>query len=260
MWWAGFIAALLILLVVVLFIRMWMFKSLQKKENDNRKIEIDIDKAANRLAGAVQIPTLSFNEGKEVDRGPFVLLREYLVKQYPNIYQKLSFETIAGDSLLFTWPGSEPALRPILLLAHSDVVPAVQEPGKEWTHAPFSGDKADGFIWGRGTLDDKISAMGILEAVDYLISQGLSPRRSILIAIGHDEEVGGTEGAKNVGKLLSERGIEVEYILDEGGVVVNGMIGNLSVATVGIAEKGYVTLKLSVEGIAGHSSQPPAHT
>lgn len=138
------------------------------------------------------------------------------------------------------------------------------EPGTEgnWSYPPFSGENAEGFIWGRGTLDDKAAVMGILEAVELLLAEGIRPQRTIFLSFGHDEEVGGREGAKLVAELLTRRGVELEYALDEGLSITDGIVPNLSqpAALIGIAHKGYATVELTVDGAGGHSSMPPNET
>ena len=152
--------------------------------------------------------------------------------------------------------------KPVLLLAHMDVVPV--EPGTEraWTHGPFSGDVADGFIWGRGTLDDKVGVMAILEAVEILLEQGFKPRQTVLLAFGHDEEIGGQKGAATIAALLKSRGIRVAYALDEGSAVTEGIVPGLdsAAALIGIAEKGFASIELTTVATGGHSSMPPPQT
>ena len=143
-----------------------------------------------------------------------------------------------------------------------DVVPV--EPGTEddWSYPPFAGRIAEGYIWGRGALDDKMNVTGLLAAVETLLEGGFQPRRTVHLAFGHDEEVGGEKGAALIGDLLKSRGVELEYVLDEGLVIAHGIVPSVPrpVAMVGIAEKGFVSIELSVEGIGGHSSMPPPET
>jgi len=166
--------------------------------------EMDVDKAlvAGHLGRAIQCQTIS-NEGADpIDSGSysrvqaFVGLHKALQDMYPRVYHSLNVEMLNSFSLLYTWPGSDPALQPILLLAHMDVVPA--EPGSEgdWTYPPFSGQVADGYVWGRGAIDFKNGVVGILEAVEWLLRNGFQPRRTVMIAFGHDEELGGFNGAQ----------------------------------------------------------------
>jgi len=142
------------------------------------------------------------------------------------------------------------------------VATACSTVGKAPTHGPFSGDIADGFIWGRGALDDKSAVMGALEAVEYLLGQGVTPRRTLYLAFGHDEELGGEQGAVKIRELLAARGIQFDFSLDEGLTVLEGMVPGVSapVALIGITEKGYLSLLLTVEGQGGHVSMPPLET
>ncbi len=150
-----------------------------------------------------------------------------------------------------------PGKKPVLLLAHMDVVPV--EDSASWTHPPFSGTLEDGFVWGRGTLDDKGSIIAIMEASEKLLQEGFIPQRSIYFAFGHDEEIGGRDGALEMARRFDERGIRFEYSLDEGGMVTEGVVPGMTppVALIGIAEKGYLSLELTARGQDGHSSMPP---
>jgi len=165
-------------------------------------------------------------------------------------------------SLLYTWQGKDETLKPILLMAHQDVVLVEQETLEQWNQPPFDGKIADGYLWGRGALDVKCGLMGILEAVELLLQEGFQPNRTVYFAFGHDEEIGGSQGAVKIAELLRSRNITFEFVLDEGGVIVNRIIPGTSkpVALMGIAEKGYLTLELKVETKGGHSSMPPKHT
>jgi carboxypeptidase PM20D1 len=167
-----------------------------------------------------------------------------------------------GSSLLFTWPGSDPALPAIVLTGHLDVVPIDPASETRWTHPPFAGTVAGGFVWGRGALDDKGSVLAILEAVEALLAEGFVPARTVHLAFGHDEEISGLQDAKRLAALLAARGARIEWVLDEGGAITRGLVPGVDppVAVVGIAEKGYVDLELVASEPGGHSSTPPAHT
>ena len=140
-----------------------------------------------------------------------------------------------------------------------DVVPAEPETDGKWEHDPFAGDVADGFIWGRGAIDNKSAVLGTLEAVEMLLDEGFRPARTIYLAYGHDEEVGGTHGARQTATLLKSRGVELEMVLDEGGVIGSGILPGIvePVALVGVAEKGFVTIELRTRVPSGHTSLPP---
>lgn len=224
------------------------------------------DLSANRflknLAAAVQIPTVSHAESEDVDVDQFLLLQGFLEKTYPQVHEKCDVEKINDLSLIFTWQGSDLSLDPLLVMAHQDVVPV--EPGTEsdWEVEPFSGAIADGHIWGRGTLDDKGPLIALLEAAEHLIESDFEPTRTILIVSGHDEEIGGLQGAKQIAELLAERGVTPWFVVDEGGAVADEMprLSTEPVALVKTAEKGYLTLKLIARGDGGHSSAPQRRT
>ena len=171
-------------------------------------------------------------------------------------------ENVGRDALLFTWRGTDSTLAPIVLMGHMDVVPVAPGTDSLWKHGAFSGDIADGFIWGRGSLDDKGTVLGVLEACEALIASGFKPSRTIILSFGADEEAGGESGAKVIAALLESRGIKPLFVLDEGGTVVKGAIGGITkpVALIGIAEKGYLTVEMKVRAEGGHSSMPPKHT
>uniref|UniRef100_A0A8C7KMN1 Peptidase M20 domain containing 1 n=1 Tax=Oncorhynchus kisutch TaxID=8019 RepID=A0A8C7KMN1_ONCKI len=178
---------------------------------------------------------------------------------FPTVFSShlVQHEVVANYSHLFWVPGSDLALVPYMLLAHIDVVPADENDG--WEVSPFSAKEIDGFIYGRGTIDNKQSVMGILQALEYLLIRGYSPQRGFFIGLGHDEEVGGLQGAMNIVKVLKRKGVQLAFILDEGLAVLDGVISGLQgpAALIGISEKGQATVKLSVFKAPGHSSMPP---
>src|SRR4029450_5611781 len=128
-------------------------------------------------------------------------------------YSTLEHQTIGDHSLLFTWRGQKTDLKPVLLMGHMDVVPA---DAQNWKYPPFSGAIADGYIWGRGALDDKSTVTGLLEAAEILTNQGFKPQRTVYLAFGHDEEIAGDQGAVKVAALLKTQGVQLEFVLDEG--------------------------------------------
>ena len=196
------------------------------------------------------------------DGVPLLSFHRYLRNVFPKVHATLKRETINQYSLLYTWEGRQEKLKPILLMAHQDVVPVGQESEKNWAYLPFSGEISEGYIWGRGALDMKSSLMGLLEAIETLLENNFEPKRTIFLAFGHDEESGGINGAKKIAELLESRNIQFEYVLDEGGLIVKNIIPGVSdpVALIGITEKGYVSLELTVKTDGGHSSMPPKHT
>lgn len=256
-------AAGLLLLLAILVIRATTLESRQVRVAAAPRSITDPAPLAERLAASIRIRTVSHQDSAAVDAEQFASLSRYLERTFPRVHASLQRETVGGHSLLFTWPGSAPAAaKPVLLMGHFDTVPVEPESEGAWTHPPFSGTIADGFVWGRGTLDDKAGVLGVLESAELLLGEGFRPKRTVYFAFGHDEEIGGKAGAEAVAALLAERGVELDLVLDEGGAIVSGFLpgSDAPVATIGIAEKGYVSVELSVETAGGHSSIPPAET
>jgi carboxypeptidase PM20D1 len=225
-------------------------------------VTLDFAGAADRLAQAIRLRTISWGPEAPTEDEAFRSMQVLLERSFPRVHSTLGREIVNGDSLLYRWQGTDPALKPILLIAHMDVVPGDMGTATNWTHGPFSGDIADGFIWGRGALDDKSAVMGALEAVEYLLDQGVTPRRTLYLAFGHDEELSGEQGAVKIRELLAARGIQFDFSLDEGLTVLEGMVPGISapVALIGVTEKGYLSLLLTAEGQGGHVSMPPLET
>jgi carboxypeptidase PM20D1 len=217
---------------------------------------IDVDRVADDLAAAVAVPTVSLPSGGEPEH--FARLREVLRARFPRVHETLALELVGEHAMLFHWRGRDPSRAPIILTAHLDVVPV--EPGTEddWSEPPFSGARSGGFVWGRGALDDKLGVVGILSACERLIEDGFVPGRDVWLAFGHDEEVGGPEGAVKLAARLAALGVHAELLLDEGGAVVEGALPGITrpVALVGIAEKGLASFELVATGEGGHSSMP----
>jgi carboxypeptidase PM20D1 len=217
------------------------------------------DSALAHLAGALRIPTVSRTKYADTDTVPFDQLRAYLQRTFPLVHQRLNLQTASHYGLLYEWPGTDPALKPLLLLAHQDVVPVLPGTKAQWARPPFGGQVAGGYLYGRGALDDKLNVLGQLEAVEYLLRTGFRPRRTVLLAFGHDEETMGRRGAGALAQLVQKRYPQVELVLDEGGIIkTDGVAGIMQpVALVGISEKGYLSLVLSATGQGGHASMPP---
>ncbi len=222
----------------------------------------DPDAAAERLAGAIRIKTISI-ENAPFRAAEFAQLRDHLERNFPLAHRALERQTIAEHSLLYTWRGSaEDAtnLKPILILAHQDVVPVGID--QQWEQPPFRGTVVDGYIWGRGTLDMKAGLVGVFEAIERLLAQGYRPERTIYLALGHDEERTGLEGAGAIAQYFRERGVSFDMIQDEGMIIADGLVPGVTrnAALIGIAQKGEGSLELTVSGDSGHSSMPPRHT
>ena len=224
---------------------------------------IDADRVARHLGEAVRFETIARQVGasdseKARSEAAFEAMRSWVVNTYPLLAANSRLELIGNGSMLFTWQGSNPQLNPVLLMAHMDVVPIAPGEDDKWQYPPFSGELAEGFVWGRGTIDTKGSMIAMLEAAELLISQGFTPERSVLLSFGADEEIGGYHGNRVTAEHLQRQGIKLDWVSDEGGAVTHDMVPGVSanVAMVGIAEKGSVTLKITSSAIGGHSSMP----
>ncbi|XP_008062202.1 N-fatty-acyl-amino acid synthase/hydrolase PM20D1 [Carlito syrichta] len=212
------------------------------------------------LKGAIQIPTVSFSP-EESNTTALAEFGKYIRKVFPMVFSTsfIQHEVVGEYSHLFTVRGLDPSLQPYMLMAHFDVVPAHEE---GWEVPPFSGLERDGFIYGRGTLDNKNSVMALLQALELLLIRKYVPRRSFFIVLGHDEEVSGTNGAQKISALLQARGIQLAFVVDEGSFVLDGFIPSLKkpFAMISVSEKGAIDLMLQVNMTPGHSSTPPKET
>ncbi|NMC42253.1 MAG: M20/M25/M40 family metallo-hydrolase, partial [Bacteroidales bacterium] len=250
-----FIIWLAVVLVIIVIVKTLLFKSLQQDFNSPEPIVFG-DESVSRLAGAVKFPTVSYEFDSPVDTAAFLGYMEFLKNEYPLVHSRLKREVINQLSMLYTWEGSNRSAGAMVLMAHYDVVP----PGDTalWEKGPFSGYNDGTYIWGRGTLDDKVAMISILEAVEKLLSEGFVPERTVYLSFGHDEEISGVRGAATIAATLRERGVKVEYVLDEGMAVTKGMVPLIKkpVALIGTSEKGYISVKLSCGMPGGHSSTP----
>ncbi|MFH2133361.1 MAG: M20 family peptidase [bacterium] len=250
-------------LVAILCFRAAMVKKPQLPESTHPvHLDIDVTRVADHLSRVVQKQTISNTDLSRVNWTPYQEFVDLLVESYPNVHRHLERETVNEYSLIYRWKGQAPDLKPVLLIAHSDVVPVEKSTADQWEHPPFSGVIADGFVWGRGTMDMKLHLISILEAIEALLADGFTPQRDIYLAFGHDEETRGELGASSMARLFAERGMTFDFVLDEGGCVTHGGFAllNKPMAMVGIAEKGITSIRLTVEGTGGHASMPPRHT
>jgi carboxypeptidase PM20D1 len=252
------LGTLLLLLLVTMIFRAWSVKSVQIKSKEKALISTDTLALAH-LAEAIRFKTISFEDSPN---GSYKLselkkLHDFMQKTYPLVFKTAEIQ-VFGQSKLITWKGSDTGLKPALFLAHLDVVPATEIVNGAWSHPPFSGFYTNDTLYGRGTLDDKGTAIAMLEALERHLSKGFKPRRTLMIALGQDEETGGHRGAAIISKYLQKQGIKAEFICDEGFGVLEGMVPGFKrpVALIGTSEKGFLSLKLSVEKEGGHSSMP----
>ncbi|WP_247234354.1 M20 family peptidase [Telluribacter sp. SYSU D00476] len=252
----------LLLVISVLLWNTYTFESKQLKDVPPAPPIAVSDSAINHLSRSIQFRTVSYQDASLTDSTQFQAFLSFLAATYPQIHAKLTLERINDFGLLYQWKGSNTGLKPMLLMGHYDVVPVIQGTERMWKKPPFKGVIEDGFVYGRGTLDDKSTVIGVLEAVEYLLSTGYTPTRTVYLAFGHDEEINGNQGGRAIASTLEKRGVQLELVLDEGGTIKTDGVAGLKapVALVGIAEKGYTSLELTARGEGGHSSMPPQKT
>jgi len=250
----------LLLLVAVVLVNTSRMESKQLQVNSLPAPEIN-PKSLQHFQQALGYKTISYGDPSLFDSSQFIGFQKFLESTYPGFHSKLTREILAGYSLLYKWEGKNPRLKPVILMAHQDVVPIEEATQAMWTVDPFAGEVKEGFIWGRGTTDDKINLISMVEAAEKLLSEKFQPERTIYFSFGHDEEIGG-KGAIAAAALLKSRNIEAEFILDEGGIITLDKMPGVSkpLALLGTSEKGYLSLNLSVEQAGGHSSMPAEET
>ncbi|SFO35970.1 carboxypeptidase PM20D1 [Variovorax sp. PDC80] len=252
----------LVALAAVVAVKTWTTPSRQLAVAPAPKLDIDLQAAAKRLAGAIPIRTVSSLDDPAANLAEFDKLHAYLAQNFPKVHATLKKEVVGQKALLYTWTGSDAAAKPIALMAHQDMVPIAPGTEKAWSVDPFGGEIKDGFVWGRGTLDNKGNLFAQMEAIELLIASGFQPKQTVYLVMGDDEEVSGLRGALPIAELLKSRGVKLDWVLDEGLLVLDGVLPGLSkpAALIGLAEKGYATFFLSLDTAPGHSSMPPAHS
>ena len=255
------ILCILILLIAIILFRTFKFGKEYPTIKTIELTEVDENKIANHLSEIIQINTVSY-ENVEPDKKSFNQLHKKLKEMYPLVHEKCTLEKINEFSLLYKWEGTDPSLDPICLIAHQDVVPASKSSLDKWTYPPFSGTIADGYVWGRGTLDIKNQLIANIEAVEYLLEEDFQPKRTVYLSFGHDEEIGGGAGAKAVVSHLASQGIHLEAVIDEGGMINQDALPGVpgKIALIGMVEKGYANIELHVNQPPGHSAMPNKET
>lgn len=257
---------LFLLLALVLFVAYLIINTLNF---DSKQITVEPitpikgrPAAINHFAEALKIKTVSPENTADFDSIQFKTFNSFLEKTYPLADSLLEKKIFNSFSHLYKWQGSETTQKPIVIMGHLDVVPVIEKNISEWKVDPWAGMIKNDTIWGRGTIDDKVGVVGIMEAVELLLSQNYKPKRTFYFAFGHDEEIGGKLGAIAMAKYLKEQGVTADYVLDEGGVISEGLVPGMTkeVALIGIAEKGYLSLNLNVRLEGGHSSMPGKET
>jgi len=250
---------LLLLFIVYLFYNVYNFKSTQL-EVDPVAVTPTPEGAVDRYVEAISIRTISFADEADFDSTQFKKFNTFLEDNYPLIHSKLEHKTFSEFSHLFSWTGTDSSLKPIVLMAHIDAVPIATP--SAWTVHPFTAGLVNDTIYGRGAMDCKFGVIGIMESTEQLLREGFQPKRTIYISLGHDEEVLGPRGAVKIAQHLKDKGVEAHFVLDEGMAITEGMLPGVEgpTAIIGVAEKGFLSLDLTVAMEGGHSSTPPKET
>lgn len=251
------ILSLLVVFFAVVLIRTAMFKVKPAVETFDNEEVFDKDKTIENLRTLVRYKTVSYRDHTLEDDSEFEGLINELPKLYPNVFEKCEFKRLPDRALLFRWQGKQ-TCKPTVLMAHYDVVPVNEE---MWDKPAFEAILEDGVVWGRGTLDTKVTVNGVLSAADHLIAQGFTPQDDIYFAFSGGEEING-DGAKNIVDYFEENGIELSLVVDEGGAVVENVFPGVKApcGLIGIAEKGMVDVKYETKSAGGHASAPKPHT
>lgn len=253
----GLLFALIILLGVIFF----NFFAISSKQLPVEGTKTDINSikgAEERISQSITYQTVSYEDTSLINFEPYLQFHTFLRGTFPNIFHNVNVEMVNNYTILLHWEGTDKSLKPGVLMAHYDVVPVSDDTKDMWCVPPFDGVIKGDTLFGRGSVDNKINLMAQLEAIDFLLKNKYWPKRDLYFVFGHDEEIGGVNGALAVAKQLKSRGIEADFVLDEGGYVTEYMVPGVSqpVALVGTSEKGFLNLEISVNIDGGHSSMP----
>lgn len=251
------ILGLLIILLLVIITRTLLFTPDKKPTTVPEKIEFDRDTAVENLRELVRCKTVSYYDSSLEDDAEFEKLISLLPELYPNVAKVCEFKQLPDRALLFRWQGKK-SDKAAVMMAHYDVVPVNEE---LWDKPPFEATLEDGVIWGRGTLDTKVTLNAVLSAADHLINNGFVPNEDIYFAFSGGEEVSG-KGAANIVDYFYENNIKISFVVDEGGGVVENVFPGVKAACglIGIAEKGLMNVKYTAKSGGGHASAPKPNT
>lgn len=249
--------ATLLFLLALIFIRAYLHQPDVYEIKAERLLILDETKAIENLSRSIQFQTISHPNYEKFDYEEFQRFLSWLEREYVQVFKNLEKKYL-GKTLLLKWQGEAADLNPILLTGHYDVVPVREDADLIWQESPFSGKIDGNYVWGRGALDDKSGVIAILEAVHYLLKNNFSPRRTVYLSFGHDEEIGGRRGAGKVTEFLLKEGVELEWTLDEGSFLLKDIIPGINkpVAVINVAEKGSLTIQVIGKAKGGHSSMP----
>ena len=251
------VLGLIFLFFAVILVRAVMFEPKPQPPVSQEEVTFDKAAAVENLAQLIRCKTVSYSDHSLEDDAEFRKLLDMLPGLYPNVYEHCSVRELPDRGLLLRWPGKESG-DPAVLMAHYDVVPVDEE---KWEKPPFAAVLEDGVLWGRGTLDTKVTFNAILTAANHLIGQGWQPEKDIYFAFSGGEEVNG-KGAMNIVNYFEKHGIQPAIVVDEGGAVVENVFPGVKepCGLIGIAEKGMMNAQFKTLSGGGHASSPPVKT
>lgn len=251
------ILLILLALLAVILARTLMFTPKETEQKTHPPVEQDSDASIRNLAELVKCKTVSYEDPALEDDAEFEKLIEKLPTLYPRVYESCTLQRFDGRGLLYRWPGKSEG-EAAVLMAHYDVVPVEEA---HWSRPAFDAIIEDGVMWGRGTLDTKVTFNGILSGAENLIAQGFQPEHDVYFAFSGGEEINGP-GAENIVHYFKDHGIALSLVVDEGGAVVEDIFPGVKgqCALIGIAEKGMLNLEYAIRGAGGHASAPAPHT
>ncbi len=251
------LAGLLALFFAIILLRTAAFKPKHQPAISQEAVTFDRDAAIHRLGELVRCKTVSYSDHSLEDDAEFEKLIAKLPGLYPHVFQACEFTQLPHRGLLFRWRGKS-AEEAAVMMAHYDVVPVNED---NWDKPPFDAIIEDGVMWGRGTLDTKVTFNGVLSAADHLISQGFTPEQDVYFAFSGGEEVNG-KGAPTIVSYFQEHGIRLSMVVDEGGAVVENVFPGVKepCGLIGIAEKGMINAQYRTLSAGGHASAPKPHT
>lgn len=260
-WIKRFSIGAFVVAAAVLLVLMWNTMQLQSRQmvvTPVQLVPLDDQRISRVLSTFLSVPSYSHHDRSKMDPDAFLQLHQILQESFPSAHRVLERETVNDLSLLYRWPGRDESADPILLMSHLDVVPIEPDSREDWTHSPETSVISDGYIWGRGALDVKCGVIGIMAAIENLAENGFTPDRTVYLAFGHDEEIGGQEGNGAISKRFADEGIRFSYVLDEGGAILEQIIPGVDrpVAFIAIAEKRSADLSITARGAGGHGSMP----
>ncbi len=256
------VSVLVVLIAAVVLVRAVRFRPpVRANAPEPLPMPPDAMAVAEKMAAAVRIPTISTHPDHPERTDAMLAYHAEMERLFPRVHGAMERTVVNGLSLVYRWPGKS-SKEPVCVMAHMDVVPVESGTEQDWKHGPFSGDIADGFVWGRGTLDIKSHMICALEAAEWLLAEGFTPARDIWFAFGHDEEAGGHDGASRMVAWFREKGVHFAYVLDEGGLVSEGAVKGIDrpLALIGVCEKGYADIRFTACDEGGHASMPPRHS